>query len=416
MIIKTHGIRSGTAQRVLNYVVAQGANDHVSVLQDASDALLDADLFAQVAGHKNGVLHITISPDQNLAQHDLAKVLEAIDEEFGFSHSEPKSLVRHLSKRSNSVQLEHFHLVRPATDANGKVLDLYRSKKRDEYISRFLELRLGHRITPGKHNDFVAERFRERGMSQCAEQFAPRVSEKPEALMKAVEHQRANRVGVELLNFKKELKVVAALSRDRQPLAFAELLAKHRDLEIQQGTKRSRLLVKKQGHVICNANRQLRLEAKDVQAFVKQVEREIQNAPKKRTGGSRPKRDCSATRSAPVAAGSNRTSEIFRERSIDKTLARNDNAQSTDDNRRQPHTKGELHFSGAVVRGAFDKITMQGLSKAAYVCWPMVEDLKVVSNEFRRDQVKPLPDLDDPFLMIKLSEMLGASLASGYNV
>lgn len=410
MIIKTHGIRTGTTQRVLEYVVAQGDNEEVVVLEDASEALLDADLFARIAGHKNGVLHITISPDRNVCTVELKQIVAAISDEFGLSKDHPALLVRHVSKRSSGDHLPHFHMIRPAADANGKVFDLYRSKKRDEAVSRFLELELGHKVTPGKHSDFVHERFLERRLPKYAEKIAPLLNAKPEALVSRKEHQKAKRTGYDAVQFAKSLKEVAELPRGSQPKAFAKLLVRHGDLEIAQGNRASRLLVKKRGEVLCNANRHLKLAAMDVKELIDLTKREICNEQGYRQGASVAAGNGSEARTDARNARGHVEARASGGRKINTRVAGNSGFKSASDHRRQSHHQGKLGCAGQAVRRPQDKPVIQEMTKVAAAIEAMVTDLKAAQREYCAHQTEPMPDLDDPFLMMKLSRQLHKSL------
>ncbi len=422
MIIKSHGIRTGTAERVVSYVQAQGGNEQVEVLENASEALMDADLFAGSAGHKNSVLHITISPDQEISRDELRRVTAAINVEFGFFPDDPMLMVRHVSNRKNGARLSHFHLIRPAADAGGKVYDLYRSKKKDETISRFLEIELGHQITAGKHSDFVHERFIERGLTRHAEQIARLVNVKAKAAVGNKQHQKANRVGFDIIEFTSELNEVAALPPEEQIAAFANLLSRNDSLEIEQGSRRSRLLVKQDGQVVCNANRILKIAASEVEAFVELTLKEIEHGKRKsenvdtfteqpRSGGGFDGAGSRATKNEVVDRSSSRSRPVTG-RQTDTGSHRNTDTEPASDHRRQPHHQSQYRRNSAFIRGYQGGLTVRQMSAAARSAKPMIDDLRAMAADFSSFSAEPIPDLNDPFLMMKLSRLLEKSLGS----
>ncbi|MCV6825144.1 MULTISPECIES: hypothetical protein [Halocynthiibacter] len=397
VIIKNHGIRSGTAQRVTAYVLAHGDNDTVEVLEGAPDGILDADAFAQSAGHKNSILHITISPDQEITEDELGQVVAEINEEFGFDCEDPNLLVRHVCIRSNGEKLAHYHLLRPAADADGRVYDTYRSKKKDETVSRLMEIKLGHKIIAGKHSDFVHDRFMERGLTKYAEQLSGLVNQKPVAAIGSKQHQRSKRVGVDAAALASGLKEVATLPKGDQARAFSTLLAQHDNCTIEQGRRKSRLLVKKEGEVICNANRILKIPATDVGKFIDQTKEEIESAGSKQTT----KNDDNS--------GKPTSNKL---RGHDTGFAGNDNTQSTSNYRGQSNTQEQHGRDCADIRRPQGGLVIGQLAKAARNVIPMADDLKAAAKNYNEASAEPIPDLDDPFLMMKLSRALKKSLGN----
>lgn len=421
MIIKSHGIRSGTAERVSDYVMAKGANELVEVLEGASEALMDADSFAKAAGQKNGVLHITISPEREIGLDELRHVTVAINSEFGFSPEDPTLLVRHVSTRQNGKALSHYHLVRPAADANGRVYDVYRSKKKDETVSRLTEIKLGHELTSGKHSDFVHQRFLERGLMKHAKQIAHLVNVKPEAAMNAKQNQRSKRLGFDILQFAAELKSIAELPSDHRPAVFASLLKSRGNLTVEQGSRRSRLLVGREGEVLCNANRFLKIPAPAVAAFLEQTIKEIQNEKLKpnnnrgqqgeRFQGGRVGENSPGTKEPPDFDGGNTHPGYAGRRETNSGSRGNPDTQSTGRDRRQSHHQKQYGCNRKSLRRHQDGLSARRMSVAARIAKPMIDDLKAVTRDYCAASVEPMPDLDDPFLMMKLSRMLARSMA-----
>ena len=173
MIIKSGAISAGDGARITAYVVAKADNERVEIVQNDNDQLLIADHFAELKGRKNGLLHIVIAPSQDMAANELTATIEAIHKEFDFNPADPETLAMHQSRRADGSIKQHWHLVRPAADSeSGKTYRLFRSKAKDEAVSRLLELQLGHKLTSGSRNDFAELRLREQGHDELAERLA----------------------------------------------------------------------------------------------------------------------------------------------------------------------------------------------------------------------------------------------------
>lgn len=272
MIIKTGTIKAGDGPRVCSYVTRQGDNEHVHVLKDGSDQLLVADDFAQLRGRKNGLLHIIISPSQELAPDELERTLKSIRSEFGYNPADPETLSIHESKRADGSTQKHYHLVRPASNSEtGKTYKLFKSKCRDEAICRFLELEFGHKLVSGAHNGFAQKRLREMGRND----YADRVSEMAAASWSAFDqkkHQQAKRNDFNLPALRQRLKEIAELDRLDQSRKFAELIDRQ-GLELLEaiikGRGRSRINLVLPGDLSNhNANRTLKIQTAKVPAFI----------------------------------------------------------------------------------------------------------------------------------------------------
>ena len=422
MIIKSHGICTGTAGRVLAYVMAMGSNESVDVIDGDPESLRDADLFAGMSGHKNGVLHITISPDQEICLDELGRVVKAINDEFCFDPDDPALLVRHVSRRRNGAVLSHFHLIKPAADADGRVYDVYRSKKKDETVSRFVEVELGHDLTPGKHNDFVHELFMERGLCEHAEQIEHLLNNNAQADFSSRQHQKSRRLGFDQSKLVVGLKEIVALPFEGQPTALANLLSVQGNLVIEQGARRSRLLVKMGDHVVCNANRILKIPGPLVADFIEKTKTEIENEkPYPRSKGGECQEPVSSGCSRAVdgtarAAQSNDTALIGRGgsgrgASGSKSLG-NRHSQSAGNHSRQSCNQRQHRRDGTTLRRPKDSLILAQMFEATKRAKPMVDDLKSLARDYNATSAEPSPDLDDPYLMMKLSQILAKSMSA----
>ncbi len=294
MIIKSGAISAGDGPRITDYVVAEADNERVEIVQNDNDQLLIADHFAELKSRKNGLLHIVIAPSQELAANELKATIEAIHKEFGFNPADPETLAMHQSRRADGSVKQHWHLVRPAADSeSGKTYRLFRSKAKDEAVSRLLELQLGHKLTSGSRNDFAELRLREQGHDELAERLAEAFSDQdtPKAAYSQNEHQQAKRQSYDLPGLRQQLKELAELPRPDQPLALAELLLRE-GLGLQDavtdGRGRSRINIELPGdQKMHNANRTLKIKAAEVAAFIGEIQEALHDRSSVNTAESR---------------------------------------------------------------------------------------------------------------------------------
>ena len=172
MIVKSKNIRTGTSPRVLAYVQAAGDNEKVRLIAGGDAAFDTVESMADMNGQKYSVLHITISPKHRLTGAGLQIAIDEIYDEFGIDESDPFIITEHTKLREDAkTDAPHYHLVVPAADRKGAVRDRKFSMKRDELISRACEIRLGHEIVPGAHNDYVIKGFKRKNRPEMAVAF-----------------------------------------------------------------------------------------------------------------------------------------------------------------------------------------------------------------------------------------------------
>ena len=358
----------------------------MELLQGDPEALEVADEFATLAGHKNGLIHITISPAEPLTPSQLSQTIAAINEEFGFSPEDPRLLTRHQSHRGNGEMMDHFHYVRPAANGDGRAYRIYRSKKKDEAVSRFCELKFGHQLVSGAHNDFAHKRMLERGLDDYAEQLTDLINDRPESDFGSKQKERARRLGFNLKSYRHELHFITALPRNQQPAAFAVLIEKFDGIDIEQGDKRSRLnVIAENGETLHNANRILKLKATDVAKFIIQTKGHLHE----RTAqdpGARPEH----RRVIGSGHQSTRSTET-NEQPDSPTLKR----PTTD-----PQKSGsELGLEATLI------------AKAAIELKPVIEKFTAnLGTDLTSADIEAPPDINDPNLMLKLARMLKKSM------
>ncbi len=386
MIIKSHGIRSGSGSNTVAYVQATGQNEAVELLQGDPEALEVADEFATLAGHKNGLIHITISPAEPLTPGQLSQAIATINEEFGFSPEDPILLTRHESRRSNGKMMDHFHYVRPAADGDGRAYRIYRSMKKDEAVSRFCELEFGHQLVYGAHNDFAHKRMLERGLDDYADQLTDLINDRPKSDFGSKENQRGQRLDFDMKTYRHELQNITALPHIQQPAAFAVLINKFDGVRIQQGDKRSRLfLIASNGEQLHNANRILKIKAANVANFIALTKGHLND------------------RAEP---DSKLRPEHTRTANSDHRPA-----GSASPNKQSNNPTSECAITDHQQSGSNLASEATELAQAANELKPAIERFSTsVGADATSADIEAPPDLDDPNLMIKLARILKRSL------
>ncbi|WP_170331087.1 hypothetical protein [Ruegeria arenilitoris] len=389
MIIKTGTISSGDGPRICAYAARQGDNERVLILNDNAPQLLIVDEFAEARGRKNGLLHIIISPDQQLSSDELAATVSAIREEYGFNPDDPETLAMHQSRRADGTMQDHYHLVRPASDSDtGRTYKVYKSKCHDEAVSRLCELMYGHKLTSGAHNNFAANRLREMGHDD----FANKVAELAKPCWSSFshnQHQQAKRNDFDLPALRHQLKLIAELAPNQQPNKLAELI---HDLGLEladafeQGRGRSRINLKLGDKIKShNANRTLKIKAAEVANFIHETKEHL-NGLRSYTPESRtePARSAKADHRGPEPDPHEQSSDDPAPERLTEYIA----------------SSGEgLGSEAAELAAAVERLRPQ----IAQFAFNRASDLSEVDLEAP-------PDLNDPNLLIKLARMLRKSL------
>ena len=169
VIIKSKMVRTGGTRAVVNYVQQLGDNEEIEFLDGSPSSFVEVDFMARLSGHKNAAIHYMISPSRELGSPGLQLVVDEIYDELGLDENAPFVLMKHTKLRQDGkTDAAHYHLVIPAADNSGRVYNIWKSKMRDEVISRVCELRLGHPVVAGAHNGFVLEQLHDQGRPEMA--------------------------------------------------------------------------------------------------------------------------------------------------------------------------------------------------------------------------------------------------------
>jgi hypothetical protein len=277
VLVKTKGVSSGQGSAAVAYVMRMGTNEHVEILDRNPEDMLAADEFAQLCEQGTGLIHTTISPGMyGMSDDQDDYVIACIKAEYGIPQDTPHMLVSHTSPRKDGTVQIHKHMLAIAQTEQGNVINLFRSKKRDELISRVAEIELGHDIVPGRHNDWVHEKMMERGLERHAVAMEPYKDIVAVARYGEKQNKRAARLGFNIDYFTKELASIKEMDRDVQPTALAKLIDQFDGCGIEAGEKRSRILLSHpSGEKPYNINKILGLKAKDTADFIIQTQENI---------------------------------------------------------------------------------------------------------------------------------------------
>lgn len=418
--LKTKTIKSGEGSRVIAYVLAQGQNEVVELLEEDLGALELEDLIALQDGNRFGLIHVIYTSDGDLTRDQLLHMQSAMRAEYGIPEQAPSMLVRHEKTGRDGTIRSHYHEVTQGRDLRGTVIDTFRSKKRDELVSRMCEVDFRMDLVPGKHNDFVYKASVDRHLeAKYVEAFQAIAHIKAKARYSSVEGKAAERKNFDLHHWTSGLENVERMSAADQPKAFADLVNRFEGAKFRQGDRgRSRLLVTFQGgDIVKNANRILKIEPQEVASFISQA-KEHSNELRKIHEGSR-----DAVKSSRGGADATRTptrAEIAQQNDP------GDCGPGNPGRRGAPlpeHSGGASSWKGggprdhvalgaatksnsSILRSVRDKIEARQLGRTARDLQPMMDEFRNNSSMYHTStDMAPMPDLADPYLLMKISEM-----------
>lgn len=256
MIIKQTRVATGGANAAIAHILKADGNETVEVLADNFQAIRDAELFSELNNHKYSVRHVIFSPDKELTCRQLKTLTKLFINEFG-AHDHVFSLVKHTKQRSDGSRSPHYHFVfSEASMATGKVMDAFKTMKRNELLCRKAEVLFDHKITTGRHNSYVIATLKDRGEHDIADKLkAAEIDTKPlpKSGFSATQHQRSKRLGVDLPALRQQLKG----SSDVHDLIrrLHKICSDTPGMELKTGERRNVVLLTLGDEVIGNVNR-----------------------------------------------------------------------------------------------------------------------------------------------------------------
>lgn len=281
-------ISGGGASNAVAHVLKMDGNEAVQVLEGSPEEAFMAEAMAMADGHKYGLRHIVINPDQELSQEQLDWMIDQINQEYGFADDDPMMLVKHDKIRSDGSNVEHYHLLRASSSIEGKVYDAYNLQKRNELIARKSEIEFGHVQTRGKHNTYVYHQLLSRGDEVTADQIKHLTKGAPaHAKFGSKSKAKAERKGVDLPAISHAIAELKNKTPSEMARGLSNLEKQHPSITIDRGDRRNVIVVRAAGEVLLNANKSLAIKAKAVAEILKIKQEILENGLSRTTDATR---------------------------------------------------------------------------------------------------------------------------------
>jgi hypothetical protein len=256
MIIK--GSSRASPNQLARHLQRTDTNERVQVLElqspagNLTEALRDWQFIATGTQGSKGLYHANIDPDARytLTAEQWQRAVDVLEKELGLD-GQPRVVVMH-EKHGR----EHIHVVwqRTNIDSMTMVPDSF-NYVAHERASLALEQEFGHEHVPGKH----AKRDREKQ------------PEFPNAEITHAEWQQGERTGIDPRAFKEAVTALYQQSDSGQALQGA---LEERGLMLAKGDRRDYVIVDDQGQIYSLARQIKGVTAKDLRAFMADIDRE----------------------------------------------------------------------------------------------------------------------------------------------
>lgn len=268
-------ISGGGAGNAVAHVLKMDGNESIQVLAGSADEAFAAEAMAMADGHKFGLRHIIINPDEPLTDEQFEWMIDQINAEYGFDPDDPMLVVKHEKPRQSGedhihVEAPHFHILRASSSKDGKVYDAFNFQKRNELIARRAEVEFGHRQIKGAHNKYVYHQLLERGDQATAEKVhhlteGSRAHAKYGSKSKA----KAERGGVDLPSISAAIAELKGKDSAEMAKGLADIEEQFPGITIDRGDRRKMIVVRAENQVLLNANKALGIKAKAVDDILK---------------------------------------------------------------------------------------------------------------------------------------------------
>ena len=126
----------------------------VNAFGDIDEDIRNFSAMSRMAGKKRELIHIIISPTEQLTHHQERSMLQQLLSAYNIPADHPMLVVMHL-KFSEGRLCPHYHIVMSAVRSNGRVIRDSHSKIKNECVARTLEIEFGHERVVGAHNKAV---------------------------------------------------------------------------------------------------------------------------------------------------------------------------------------------------------------------------------------------------------------------
>ena len=253
MILKQTRVRVGGAGNLLAHIISQQGNEHVEILYGHPTLPLSGDIIARMNNRKYGNRHVIISPEFELGSEQLHFVLSLIFRELDTKNGTTDNylLIKHNKKRHDAEHdAAHFHLVLNETTHTGNQLDHRMSYLKNEKIARLCELKFGHPVIKGRHNNAVVRHLQSDGFHLEATSLVELTKGPPAlAAFSSKQLRTAERLGVDLPNIYYQISRAPDADELQQTLLK---ISKMSSISFQQLSTPNVLLLQYEGHTIVN--------------------------------------------------------------------------------------------------------------------------------------------------------------------
>ncbi|MCP1273195.1 hypothetical protein NKW43_05785 [Gluconobacter albidus] len=188
MIVQETRIKTSSGHKAVSRHVLSGAkNEAIRILSGSDYLLKDWMKEARREGIRYGLRHIAFNPAEPMTDEQLASFAERICTELS---ADPSRMALVIHQKDGST---HGHLLLPEWQEN-HVLSSHFSWQRLEKIARLEEIRLGHALVPGRHDNAIAKALRAEGHHDAADRIAALASEDRSARPVAAYTSQARRM------------------------------------------------------------------------------------------------------------------------------------------------------------------------------------------------------------------------------
>ncbi|ESL57020.1 hypothetical protein L458_05108 [Klebsiella pneumoniae BIDMC 22] len=250
MIVKSSARSGGKA--LAAHLINPEENERITITgsqgvtsDDVHEAIAEMEGMSAGWSGSKPLFHAHISPDQTMSEKDWSAAWAEYEKEFDLE-GRPYVEVEHL--KDGRLPHRHRAYLRVDTETH-RANDVWRSKVRDEKISRLLEHELGHKLTHGPHDFQVMKRLQEEGRQDVAQWIEGRSAVRSVEAGRATnwdEHQQAKRTKVDKHGVRDDM--AAAWQNGDSGSAVAAAL-EARGYVVAQGDKRDVVLVDVAGGV-----------------------------------------------------------------------------------------------------------------------------------------------------------------------
>jgi hypothetical protein len=234
MIIGATRIRTGSKQgpwALIRHVFHGSDNEDITVIQGGKHDVVAAHADAQAAGRTYSNRHFSISPEEATTREEAREVFQSIADEFGFNLDDATLVEHHKARQDGRGYERHWHVMVPEQKPDGSTLDSRFMMKRHEKLGRLAEIRLGHDVTKGKHDQAVLKAMEKDGLPEARafaevlrwREFGPGAG-RPRESYSADTHQILKKNGVKTPAVKAAVSLAWAARDDESCLPFNEIL------------------------------------------------------------------------------------------------------------------------------------------------------------------------------------------------